>query len=51
MPQSTLTPALLAKQLQALSREVLCKAACNAYALRQTQAAEKIADACQEVLS
>lgn len=51
MPQSTLTPELLAQQLQDLTREELLNAACNAYSLRQTQAAEKIADACQKVMS
>ena len=50
LPQHTLTPVVLAQQLQALSREILLQAASQAYALRQTQAAEHVAKACQEVL-
>jgi len=50
LPQSELTPQRLAQQLQSLSRETLLNAAMRAYAVRQTQAAEKVAKACQEVL-
>ena len=51
IPQNELTPQLLAHHLQTISRETLVQVATKAYALRQTQAAEKVALACTEVLA
>jgi UDP-N-acetylglucosamine--N-acetylmuramyl-(pentapeptide) pyrophosphoryl-undecaprenol N-acetylglucosamine transferase len=48
--QHELSPKLLANQLQTLTRDVLLQAAQKAYGLRKTDAAEKIAQACREVL-
>jgi UDP-N-acetylglucosamine--N-acetylmuramyl-(pentapeptide) pyrophosphoryl-undecaprenol N-acetylglucosamine transferase len=48
--QHELSPTLLANQLQTLTRDVLLQAAQKAYGLRKTDAAEKIAQACCEVL-
>ncbi len=51
IPQNELTPQLLAQHLQTISRETLLRVATQAYALRQTQAAQKVALACTEVLA
>ena len=51
IPQEELTPQLLAQHLQSISRETLLRVATQAYALRQTQAAQKVALACTEVLA
>ena len=48
--QHELSPKLLANQIQTLTRDVLRQAAQKAYGLRKTDAAEKIAQACCEVL-
>jgi UDP-N-acetylglucosamine--N-acetylmuramyl-(pentapeptide) pyrophosphoryl-undecaprenol N-acetylglucosamine transferase len=48
--QHELSPQLLANQIQTLTRDVLLQAAQKAYSLRKTDAAEKIAQACREVL-
>ena len=49
-PQNTLAPQMLASQLQALSRDKLLEVAKRAYELRKTNAAEQVAQACNEVL-
>ena len=49
-PQNTLAPQMLASQLQALSRDKLLEVAKRAYELRKTDAAEQVAQACNEVL-
>jgi UDP-N-acetylglucosamine--N-acetylmuramyl-(pentapeptide) pyrophosphoryl-undecaprenol N-acetylglucosamine transferase len=51
IPQKELTPQLLAHYLQTTDRETLLQVATKAYALRQTQAAQKVALACTEVLA
>jgi UDP-N-acetylglucosamine--N-acetylmuramyl-(pentapeptide) pyrophosphoryl-undecaprenol N-acetylglucosamine transferase len=51
IPQNELTPQLLAQHLQTISRETLLRVAMQAYSLRQTQAAQKVALACTEVLA
>jgi len=51
IPQKKLTPQLLAHYLQTTDRETLSKVANKAYALRQTEAAQKVALACTEVLA
>ena len=51
MPEKELTPAGLAQWLQSLDRAKLQAVAVKAYALRQIQAAEKVAQACKEVLA
>jgi len=51
IPQKELTPQLLAQYLQTINRETLVQVATKAYALRQTQAAQKVALACTEVLA
>lgn len=48
--QNELSPQLLANQLQTMNRDLLLQAANKAYGLRRTDAAEKIAQACNEVL-
>ena len=48
--QNTLAPQMLASQLQALSRDKLLEVAKRAYELRKTNAAEQVAQACNEVL-
>jgi UDP-N-acetylglucosamine--N-acetylmuramyl-(pentapeptide) pyrophosphoryl-undecaprenol N-acetylglucosamine transferase len=48
--QHELSPQLLANQLQTLTRDLLLQAAQKAYGLRKIDAAEKIAQACREVL-
>jgi UDP-N-acetylglucosamine--N-acetylmuramyl-(pentapeptide) pyrophosphoryl-undecaprenol N-acetylglucosamine transferase len=50
MPQKELTPFVLAQWLQTLDRDTLQAIATKAYALRKLQAAEKVAQACKEVL-
>jgi hypothetical protein len=45
-----LSPQWVANQLQTLNRDLLLQAAQKAYGLRKTDAAEKIAQACREVL-
>ena len=50
IPQNDLSPQLLADQLQTMNRDLLLQAANKAYGLRKTDAAEKIAQACNEVL-
>jgi len=49
-PQHTLAPQMLAHRLQTLSRDKLLEIATKAYELRKTNAAEKVAQACNEVL-
>ena len=49
--QKELTPQFLAHYLQTTDRETLSKVANKAYALRQTEAAQKVALACTEVLA
>ena len=48
--QDELSPKLLANQLQTLTRDLLLQAAQKAYGLRKIDAAEKIPQACREVL-
>jgi UDP-N-acetylglucosamine--N-acetylmuramyl-(pentapeptide) pyrophosphoryl-undecaprenol N-acetylglucosamine transferase len=48
--QHELSPQWVANQLQTLNRDLLLQAAQKAYGLRKTDAAEKIAQACREVL-
>ena len=48
--QHELSPHWVANQLQTLNRDLLLQAAQKAYGLRKTDAAEKIAQACREVL-
>ena len=51
LAQHELSAQLLANQLQNLTRDLLLQAAEKAYGLRKTDAAEKIAQACREVLA
>jgi UDP-N-acetylglucosamine--N-acetylmuramyl-(pentapeptide) pyrophosphoryl-undecaprenol N-acetylglucosamine transferase len=48
-PQSALTPEALAERLRHLTRDELCAMAQKAFACRQTQAADRVVQACQEV--
>ncbi len=48
--QHTLTPQVLAQQLQTLSRDKLLEVAAKAYELRKTNAAQWVAQACNEAL-
>lgn len=50
MPQKTLTPQVLADFLMQLNRARLLATASNAFGLRQTQAAQHVVKACEEVL-
>jgi UDP-N-acetylglucosamine--N-acetylmuramyl-(pentapeptide) pyrophosphoryl-undecaprenol N-acetylglucosamine transferase len=47
MPQSSLTPALLAERIQSLSREELLACAEKAWALKKTQATQDVVAACE----
>jgi len=51
MPQRDLTPERLSEFLMKLDRQQLLQAANKAYALRQTNAANDVANACAEVLA
>ncbi len=51
IPQNELTPEWLARHLQTVDRASLLQVANKAYALRQTEAAQKVALACTEVLA
>jgi len=50
IPQKTLTPQVLADFLMQLNRDSLLQAASKAYGLRQTEAAQGVVKACEEVL-
>jgi UDP-N-acetylglucosamine--N-acetylmuramyl-(pentapeptide) pyrophosphoryl-undecaprenol N-acetylglucosamine transferase len=50
IPQKTLTPQVLADFLMQLNRDSLLQAASKAYGLRQTEAAQRVVNACEEVM-
>jgi UDP-N-acetylglucosamine--N-acetylmuramyl-(pentapeptide) pyrophosphoryl-undecaprenol N-acetylglucosamine transferase len=47
MPQSSLTPALLAEKIQSLSRAELLACAEKAWALKKTHATQDVVAACE----